>query len=411
MSSALEPRSRAQLLATWSQSQGFDDDKALSPTKAVETRSWVRTLGGADPYFALFARGVPVGRKKIDAAVRKGQIRIVPAVRGCMYLVAKKHVDLALNLSKQQQLRRLERDLEKAKAPKGSMTKVTKAVLASLADQPMTTAELRAANEKTVVSFGPAGKKVGLSSSLPPALRLLEWEGAIERTPTGGALDTESYQWSLRQTPLETIDDDAAARAIAKLFFAHHGPASFDEFVAWSGLNKGPARAAIEACKLERVGAIGHDGEVTERLAFAKQLAATSKLVRAKGVRLLGLQDLYLVVHGGPAWATPAEALDIEIPRWGPMRGGPIRDTKHPHLRAVVVDGELAGFWDVDATMQVQHLSWVTKVSAANKKLAAKKLTQLREFMRDELGHAKTFSIDSDKRIDQRLELVRSLGN
>jgi len=44
-------------------------------------------------------------------------------------------------------------------------------------------------------SFGDPGKKVGLSSPLPLALRLLEFAGEIERTLDGGKLDSERYLW------------------------------------------------------------------------------------------------------------------------------------------------------------------------------------------------------------------------
>jgi len=48
-----------------------------------------------------------------------------------------------------------------------------------------------------VRSLGEKGKKLGLSSTLPPALRTLEFEGRIERTLEGGRLDSERYLWRL----------------------------------------------------------------------------------------------------------------------------------------------------------------------------------------------------------------------
>lgn len=401
---------RAALIRAWVQSQGFGDDAALDPATVVGERSWVRTLAGADPYFALFARGAAIEREAIDAAVLAGELRITPAVRGCMYLVGADQADLALSVAYHQSHARLARDLDKAGATKRQLSKTRKAVLAALAEGPATTAELRKGPAaKAIVSFGAKGKKIGLSSSLPPTLRELEFAGEIERAPVDGRLDTETYRWSLRERPLERWAEPEANRAIAELFFRHHGPASVEHLVAWSGLGKRAARAAIAELELVEVSAEGHDGSET-LLAFAATVERASQRSRAKPVTLLGLQDLYLVVHGGPAWVCPAAQLDVEIPTWGRLRGGPIRTIQHPHLRAVLVAGELAGFWEVDAAMDQQHVAWLADPGPTATKRATKQVAALRRFMAEQLGHAKTFSIDSDKRIDARFELVCDLG-
>ena len=400
---------RNALIRTWARAQGFGSEAGLDPVTVVAERSWVRTLGGADPYFALFARGASVEREAIDAALLAGELRISPAVRGCMYLVTADQADLALGLAYHQTHARLGRDLEKAGATSKLMAKTRKAVLKALAEGPATTAELRKGPvAKAITSFGAKGKKVGLSSSLPPALRQLEFEGAIERTPIEGRLDTETYHWSLRERPLERPEVEDANRAIAELFFEHHGPATFEHFVTWSGLGKRAARAALDDLDLVELEADDHE-EAQPMLAFETTLAQAKKS-RAKPVTLLGLQDLYLVVHGGPGWVCPTDHLEVEIPRWGPMRGGAIRTTQHPHLRAVLVAGELAGFWDVDASMSEQHIAWFDQPGKTLAKRADKQVAALRRFMAEELGHAKTFSIDSDKRIDARFALVRELG-
>ena len=400
---------RKALMRAWARTQGFTSAAPTDPTTILTERSWVRTLGGADPYFALFARGAEVEREAIDAALRAGEMRISPAVRGCMYLVAAEHADLALGLAYHQTHARLARDLDKAGAAKKDLTKTRKAVLKALAKAPSTTAELRKVAAKAIVSFGASGKKVGLSSSLPPTLRLLEFEGEIERTPIEGRLDTETYRWSLRERPLERPDSEDAALAIAELFFRHHGPATLDHFVTWSGLGKRAARAALAELELVEIEGEDHD-QAHPMLAFPAALEAASKRSRAKPVTLLGLQDTYLVVHGGPSWVCPAAHLDLAIPRWGTMGGGAIRATKHPHLRAILVAGELAGFWDVDAAMSEQHIAWLDRPSKAVVKRATEAVDTLRRFMADELGHAKTFSIDSNKRIDARFEIVRGLA-
>lgn len=397
--------------------QGFHDaDAGPGGVEAVvRDHSWARALGGADPYFALLARHASLDRDAVADALRRGTIRVSPAVRGCMYVLAGSQADLALSLAFHQSDKRNRRDLEKAGGTTKQIDKTAKAVLKALADGPRTTAELRKGPAgKSVTKFGDKGKKVGLSSSLPVALRQLEFDGAIERTPIDARLDTETYQWQLRERPFERLPAEDANRAIAALFFAHHGPASFEHFVAWSGLTKGAGKRAIAELELREVQVQGDgededDGEGEAMLATDEALDAAHGKGKPKGEAVLGLQDPYLVVRGGPSSVCPPEHLDVEIPRWGPMRGGPIRGTKHPHLRAVLVAGELVGFWEVNASMDAQHVAWLTKPSKAAEKRVEAKVAALREFMAESLGHAKTFSIDSDKKIDERFDLVRNL--
>ena len=69
-------------------------------------------------------------------------------------------------------------------------------VLECLEAEPASTAQLRSRlPDGTVRSFGEIGKKVGLSSNLPPVLRELEFTGTIRRTTASTGLDHEQYLW------------------------------------------------------------------------------------------------------------------------------------------------------------------------------------------------------------------------
>ncbi|WP_181234102.1 DNA glycosylase AlkZ-like family protein [Enhygromyxa salina] len=404
--------SRAAALRAWACHQGFGSSATHSPQTIVATRGWVRTLGGADPYFGLFARGAQLELAPISAAVQAGELRVTPAVRGCMYLVAAAHADLALSVAHHGSQVRSQRDIEKAGGTAKQIDKTAKAIVRALEAGPQTTAELRKGPAaKAIVSFGDKGKKVGSTSSLPVALRQLEFDGAIERTPIDGRLDTETYQWSVRQTKLTKHAPADAERAIAAMFFEHHSPASFEHFVAWSGLGKKVAKAAMAELDLVEVEVETHADEPEKMWATVAAMKLAYSKAKPKGVALLGLQDLYLVVRGGPSSVCPAAHLDVEIPRWGPIGGGSIRATKHPHLRALLVDGMLAGFWDVNARMDEQVLAWLDTPSKTVARAAERQVAGLRSFMAAELGHSKIYSIDSDAKIDARFELVRGLGS
>src|SRR5688572_15968228 len=186
-------RARAAMIAA----QELDGTAGGSIASVLERTGFVRTLGGVEAYLAVRARLPKLRRADLDAAAEKGDVQVVPAVRGCMYLVGRAHVPLCLRLADRLSSGRAEKEQAKAGIRKGEVESVSRLVLDTLKAQgPMTTDTLRRALPAgSVRSLGEAGKKVGLSSPLPPALRRLEFEGAIERRTETGRLDTERYVW------------------------------------------------------------------------------------------------------------------------------------------------------------------------------------------------------------------------
>src|SRR2546427_522208 len=59
--------------------------------------------------------GVPgLRRADLDRAVEEERVQVLPAVRGCIYLVPRVHAALALRVAEEPHTTRLERELEKA---------------------------------------------------------------------------------------------------------------------------------------------------------------------------------------------------------------------------------------------------------------------------------------------------------
>ena len=81
--------------AAWSAHAGLESPSA-TPADAARAAGWARTLGGIDAYVALKARAPGLGRADFDAALAAGDVRISPAVRGCIYLVPGDQAPLAL---------------------------------------------------------------------------------------------------------------------------------------------------------------------------------------------------------------------------------------------------------------------------------------------------------------------------
>ena len=188
--------------------QGFPPGPGKSIVQVLEETGFVRTLGGSDIYLAVRARVPGMRREDLEAVVEAHEAQIVPAVRGCMYLVPRRDVPLALRMADVVSRSRHERDQEKAGIRPGETDEVGKAVLQVLRESgPLTTDGLRKALPPgTVRSLGDAGKKVGISSPLPGALRMLEFDGHVERTLEGRRLDSERYRWRAAATsPFEGV--------------------------------------------------------------------------------------------------------------------------------------------------------------------------------------------------------------
>lgn len=125
--------------------------------------------------------------------------------------------------------------------------------------------------------------------------------------------------------------ESASARAeLARRYLAAFGPATADDFVAWSGLPAGVARSALSAISTEIV-EVSTAGVTAFML--KSRLSGSGRVPGDPAVRLLPAFDTYLLGH---------RRRDLAVPlglRRRLQRGG---GWLHP---AVVVDGRVVGAW------------------------------------------------------------------
>src|SRR5262249_53121959 len=160
---------------------------------------------GVDAYLAVRARAPKMTRADLEALVEASRVQVIPAVRGCIYLVPRAHVALALRFAEDMVKKRNERELEKVGVTAKEIAEAGKAIVKAIGRAAMTADALRKALPAGAVrSLGEVGKKVGISSTLPVALRELEFQGKIERALEGGRLDTERYAWRIpKKSPFD----------------------------------------------------------------------------------------------------------------------------------------------------------------------------------------------------------------
>jgi hypothetical protein len=401
------PRARVH----WYERQGLAEPVTGAVDDVIAATGWLRTLGGADVYIAARARKLGMFRAELDSAKESGRVRVSPAVRGCIYLVPARHAGLALAVAEDQHRKKIDRELEKAGTSVKEVTELGKAVAATLAAKgPLTTDALRKAlPDGAVRSLGELGKKAGVSSTLPPTLRELELAGKIERTLEGGRLDTERYLWrAVKQAPNggSKVPATAEARnaALAELFFGWIGPATIKDFAEWAALSQRDAKLAAEEAPLAPIAV---EGYADEALVLASDLPILKEAkAPSASVRLLAFEDNYLVLHGGPRFVAAEKHHGRPLTPWGNLKGATIGDARHITTRCIVTGQGIGGFWEYDPDAKKVVTLLFEKLSGAQAKELALLAGETALLFRDELGHARSFTLDSNDEIRKRAKAL-----
>lgn len=403
------PLERAR--AFWVSRQGLAASQQGTLGEVVARTGWLRTLGGVDAYLALRARVPGLPRQAADAASEALALRVLPAVRNCIYLVPAVHADLALATAAAAFRPRTEREVEKAGATWAEVEACAAAVLEQLGEPATTDALRRLLPPGTVRSLGEAGKKVGLSSVLPAALRHLELSGRVERTLEGGRLDTERYLWRRAAGPAPSgalFAEDAAARdsELLRLFLSWSGPATLKEFAAWSGVS---SRDAAAASRLLDLRAVAVEEHAPDALVLAADLPALLEAPQPRGARLLSFEESLLVAHGGPRLLAAPEDHGRPLDAWGTAKASTLGTATHVSQRTVLVDGRVAGYWelDADAGRVVTGLFRPLPPRARDEVAALAESTA--RFLLEQVGHARSFSLDTDEGVRRRARAVAAM--
>lgn len=402
--------SRDQLRRVCVAAQGLTQPGPLSnPVRALEETGFVRTLGGVDVYIAARARVPGLRREELDGAVAAQQAQVIPAARGCMYLVPRRDVPISLRVAGLLSRSRDERDHEKAGVKPGEVDEVAKAALEALRERgPLTTDGLRKALPAgTLRSLGEQGKKVGISSALPGALRRLEFEGLVERTLENRRLDSERYLWrAAAVSPFDGVrlpDDPIDLYAgMAQLFFHAAGLATQKDFSAWLGIAQRDAKAAIE-----KLGLLPVEVEGSKDLHYLPEERRGLLEESGDAVALLSFEDNLIHLHGGPAFLVDEAHHGAEVPSWGMGRPSTLGEAKHLSLRSFVADGKIAGFWEYDPDTREIAVRPFGPLSSQTQARVDEVAADLARFLTEDLGHGRSFSLDTDEELRKRTARIR----
>jgi hypothetical protein len=370
--------------------QGLDGSLQGRPAAQVLERSgWARSVAGAGPYLTLFARS-GISREDADRAVARLEIHELPAARGCTYVVPESDFALALRAGEG-----FDSDLKTAYrlgVTEKEIEKLCDAVSGALKHGALDPDGLREAVGGAARNLGPEGAKKGVTTTLPLALGELQRRGAIRRVPVNGRLDQQRYRYTLWQpNPLAQfrLSKEEVLTEVARRYFRWIGPATIGEFQWFSGLGVKAAKAAVAPLGLASL-----EGE---RLMFADDLDALRSFKAPKKAchALVSSLDALFLLRRNLRDTVAADAWKRVFPN-----GGLTDLPSH----AIVERGRLAGLWEFDS----QAGSIVRLTFAPEGKSLDAAIQATESYVRDQLGDARTFSLDSPKSRVPRLEALRA---
>ena len=392
---------RRTLQGWWFARQGLMEPQPASAAPVLAATGWARSVGGANPYLSLFARA-GVSREEAERALAAGEIHELPSARGCTYVVPAADYALALRVG---QGFGEEAAVATARKYLGvteeELAELSAQVLAALEDRILDPRELRAELGDAVRNLGTEGKKRGTTTTLPLALGRLQAWGKIRRVSVNGRLDGERYRYALWQpSPLEREGPSGPEvySELARRYFHWTGPASLAHFRWFSGLGVKAAKEAVAPLGLTPL------EEGSDLLLFPEDLEALQefRIPNEPRYALVGSIDGVLHLRRDLDLLLPEESAERAwLERFGLRTQGGLVDLES---HGILDRGRLIGLWEYDPA--VGQIAWTSYAPRTSELEAAVGRTEA--FIRDQLGDARSFSLDSPESRKPRLAALRA---
>ncbi|MET1063785.1 MAG: crosslink repair DNA glycosylase YcaQ family protein [Arthrobacter sp.] len=371
--------------------QGLDGSLAgCTPEQVFARAGWARSVGGANPYLTLFARA-GIRREHVDADVLAHRILELPTARGCTYVLGRDDFAWALKLGKD--AAEALRVLGRLGVDRSEITLLEEQVLHTLAEAavPLDPRQLKDELGDSVRNLGEEGKKKGAATTLPTALGILQSQGRIRRVPVNGRLDQQRYAYELWDLPPSPLDDGEARAELIRRYLGWTGGATFKQSQWFTGFTVAQSKAALAAAGAVEVPTAAGEtlwmlpDDVEQLAAFNEPadeqiqlLAGTDSLalLRRNAAELLAEEDRHTQAVG-------SLALQADLP-------------DHP----IFDRGRIIGLWQYDPG-QERIVPWLFHAPTA---AMTQRITEVEEWIREDLGDFRAFSLDSpasrQKRID-----------
>ena len=391
-----------KLRAWWFHRQGLDGSfRGKNPSEVLDRAGWARSVGGVGPYLTLFARA-RTSREAADAAAANLQIHELPAARGCTYVLPA--ADFALGLKAGEEFAEAPmKTASKLGVTEKEIEKLSRAVVDALADGPLDPEGIRESTGKASRSLGEAGKKKGVTTTLPLALGRLQARGEIRRVPVNGRLDQQRYKyarWS--PSPLSQFRGSVtdAYTELARRFFRWVGPATLGELQWFSALGAKAAKAAVAPLELVPADGTG------DRLLLPDDVAAWEAFESTDKPQYALVSSLDAISAARRDVQSLLDAKDRARTVLGDSGEKPMGGLSDLPSHAILDRGRLIGLWEYD--VESESIAWAT---FGVKKTAALEaaVEETSSYVREQLGDARSFSLDSPKSRTPRIESLRRM--
>jgi hypothetical protein len=263
---------------------------------------------------------------------------------------------------------------------------------------------IREATGKASRSLGEEGKQKGLTTTLPLALGRLQTEGRIRRVPINGRFDQQRYAYvNWRPNPLASYPEslEAAFSELARRFFRWVGPATLGEFQWFAGLGVKTTKQAVDSLGLVPI----EPG--SDRLLLPDDVAAFRELEVPTTPEYALVSSLDPIAANRREMQSLIDDEDRERPVVIDATSTPMGGLTDLPSHAILDRGRIIGLWEFDPA--AGSIVWATFGRRKDKALAAA-VEETEAFVRDQLGDARSFSLDSPKSRVSRLESLRALA-
>jgi hypothetical protein len=285
----------------------------------------------------------------------------------------------------------------KLRVTDAEVDKLCAEVLRALAGGQLEPDAIRAAVGEAARNLGEEGKKKGVGTTLPLALGRLQAEGEIRRVPVNGRLDQQRYAYTLWGVRNKLPEEDTFTE-LARRYFRWVGPAALAEFQWFAGLSAKAAKAAVTP-----LGLVPFDEE-PGRLLFADDHEAYRSFRASKDpqyVLVSSLDSISALRRDVKSLLAAEDATHVVFAdRGGPKPLGGLSDLPN---HAILDRGRLVGLWEFDTVLG--EIAWTSFVPRNEALVAAVKETE--RYIQDQLGDARSFSLDSPKSREPRIAALR----
>ena len=392
----------SKLRAWWSHRQGLDGSlRGKSPAEILERCGWSRSVGGVGPYLTLFSRG-RTSREDADRAAAKLEIHELPTARGCTYVLPASDFALGLTVGREFSGGDMKQAL-KLGVTETEIDKLCDGIVMALAKGPLDPDGIREATGKASRSLGDEGRKKGLTTTLPLALGRLQTAGKLRRVPTNGRLDQQRYKytnWSPNPLTKYPLSLDAAFTELARRFFRWVGPATLGEFQWFSGLGVKATKQAVAPLGLVPA-ETGNDRMLLPD--DAKAFAAFKAPTKPEYALVSSLDPITANRREMQSLLDPKDRERMFVVDTSAKPAGGLMDLPS---HAILDRGQIIGLWEFD--VDAGSIVWATFGRKKDKALEAA-VEETQTFVRDQLGDARSFSLDSPKSRAPRIASLRQM--